>query len=388
MLPRRARPSLALLVAAASLPALTTARDASAYDPQYTHRWIAWQAIDHLVRLYPGKMDLLLRFADAVVDGVEHEDDIFLDGDDEPTTLRLMRHFYNPVTKAGLSMPAFGTFPNSYEWGGQANEQNVYGYDDALRYYQEGDLEAAFFALGHVVHLIQDATVPAHTHLDDHGPPYGDHYEEYCTSRMRSEHEGDLPLPPLDATVPTFTSPEQAWQITASASYWRNMIPGSLSPVEEEIASGAIVEVFPDIEVSLTNHWTIPGIGQLDKAFWEDHPGHYYFKKIGRPGAVDRVAFDPYDPRRFVYDERGDALLVENMAEDLIPLAVLHSAGTIKMFLDDIEELGPPPGMEDPLGPPESSGCSAAGRGGPGTSLLALLSLAALVLFRRRSPSC
>jgi len=379
---RRVLPSCVLLLTAASVPLGLGARDAHAYDPQYTHRWIAWQAIDHLVRLLPGDTDLLRDYAAVLVDGVEHEDDIFLDGDSDPTTLRLMRHFYNPVTGEGLSMEAFGDFPSSYVWGGQPNEQNLWDYQDALRYYQEGDIEEAFFALGHVVHLIQDATVPAHTHLDDHGPPYGDSYEEWCTAQMRSDLEGNLPLPPLEAPIPQFSSLEQAWQLTASASYWRNMVPGALSSIEVEEASGVIAQMFPDIEVNLTGSWEVPGVGVLGKAFWEDQPGYFYFKRLERAGAVDRAQFDPYSPERFVYDSNDGALMVENVAQDMIPLAVLHSAGVIKMFLDDVAAL-PPPGMdEEEPAPPEASGCSAAGGGAAGPAA-ALLALAALLARRR-----
>jgi hypothetical protein len=370
-----------LVLLAGTLIPLVGTRSALAYEPQHTHRWIARQAIEHLLRVHGERYAILREHAEVLVDGVEHEDDAFLDGDSDPFTLRLMRHFFRPLDGAGLTR-GDQAFPSSFEWGGVPNDQNQWGYDDALAHYQAGDLPDAFFALGHVVHLIQDATVPAHTHLDEHGPPYADNYEDWCADQLTSEFEGALPLPPPDAEVPDFASLEEAWQVTASASYWRNMVPGRLSAPAQERASGPIARMFPDIEVNLTRTWTIPDLGNLDKAFFEHQPDHFYFKKALRAGEVDRIDFDPYDPQRFDYGPSGDAVLAENIARDMVPLAVLHSAAVMKLFVDQAAELEPPP--DDPAPPAETmtetGGCSAAGA----SASPALLCLLALACVRRR----
>jgi hypothetical protein len=384
------RPSLLL---AAAIPAIWLAtavapRSASAYDPQYTHRWIARQAIALLQHQFGDRYPLLAEWTERLVDGVEHEDDIILDGDSDIQTIRLMRHFYRPTDGAGLALEPFGVFPNSSEWGAVANDQNDWDYTDALAAYQAGDLDEAFFALGHVVHLTQDATVPAHTHLDDHGPPFGDFYEHYCTSQTRSEFDGDLPVPDLDAPIPEFDTIEELFHHTARTSYWRNMVPGYLSAPQDDVADGVLVEMFPDLYTNITQQWEIPGVGVLDVAFFEDEPGYFYLNKLDKVAMIDRV-FDSATPEEFEYGTNvNDAKLIEVMAGDLIPVAIMSSASAIKHFLDEIETLGPADGAPEdpdhPLPDDETSACAAAGRGGAAPTTASLLLLLALSFLRRR----
>lgn len=369
------------------MPTLVSTPTASAYDPKFTHRWIARQAVELLLHQFGDRYPLLTEWSERIIDGAEHEDDIILDGDTVITTIRLMRHFYRPTDGEGLSI-ALGDFASSRDWGAVANEQNAWDYTDALAAYQAGDLDEAFFALGHVVHLTQDATVPAHTHLDDHGPPAGDDYEHYCTSQMRSEFDGDLPKPPFDIELPEYDSPADIIHHTARTSYWRNMVPGQLSSPQDDEASGVIVEMFPDLYTNITQQWEIPGVGVLDTAFFEDQPGYFYVAKLDKAGMVDRV-FDSREPEAFEFaSNASDYTLVENMANDLVPVAITSSAVMIKHFLDEIETLGPAgedgEDPDHPLPDDETATCSAAGAAGsPLTACLALLTL--FILRRRRS---
>ena len=389
MLFRRPSLLLAALIPAVWLLTAAAPQTASAYDPKWTHRWIARKAIEILQHQFGDQYPLLDEWAESIVDGCEHEDDIILDGDTDIQTVRLMRHFYRPTDGAGLSLQPFGVFPNSQEWGAVANDQNEWDYTDALAAYQRGDLDEAFFALGHVVHLTQDATVPAHTHLDDHGPPNGDFYEKWCTSQMRSEFDGDLPVPDLDAPIPEFDTIEDLFHHTARTSYWRNMVPGTLSAPQDDVATGVIVEMFPDLYTNITQQWEIPGVGVLDVAFFEDEPGYFYLNQLDKVAMIDRV-FDSAVPEEFVYgDNASEVKLVEVMAGDLVPVAIMSSASAIKHFLDEAETLGPPDGddTEDPDHPlpdDETSACSAAGRGGAAPTA-SLLLLALLFIRRRRS---
>ncbi|HUS68722.1 MAG TPA: MYXO-CTERM sorting domain-containing protein [Kofleriaceae bacterium] len=388
MLSRGSSLLLAALIPAAWLPTVAVERSASAYDPQYTHRWIARKAIELLQHQFGDRYPLLEEWAERLVDGVEHEDDLLLDGDTNIQTVRLMRHFYRPTDGAGLALEPFGVFPNSSEWGAVANDTNQWDYTDALAAYQAGDLDEAFYALGHVVHLTQDATVPAHTHLDDHGPPSGDFYEHYCTSQMRSEFDGDLPVPDLDTPIPEYDTIADLFHHTARTSYWRNMVPGHLSAPQDDEASGVIVEMFPDLYTNITQQWEIPGIGVLDVAFFEDEPGYFYLNKLDKVAMVDRV-FDSAVPEEFEYGANvNDVTLVEIMADDLIPAAIVSSAAAMKHFLDEIETLGPadgePEDPDHPLPDDETSTCSAAGSGGA-ASTAPLFLLALFFLRRRRS---
>lgn len=100
----------------------------------------------------------------------------------EDTPTRWMNHFYHPVSGRGLfgylssKDWAQNSFFQSMEFGGNQT------WEKALDSYVKGDKRSAFFALGHVLHLIEDATVPAHTKLDIH--PTGDPYEGWVEENI------------------------------------------------------------------------------------------------------------------------------------------------------------------------------------------------------------
>ncbi len=124
---------------------------------------------------------------------------------DEDDDWRFMRHFYDPINNRGL----LGQFISSKIWAQDTEGQGNYncvnswlcngkhiGYNDkffssptdfswdrAIYEYVYGDKVRAAASLGHIVHLLQDATVPAHVRNDPH-PSHGglgdtDPYERF-----------------------------------------------------------------------------------------------------------------------------------------------------------------------------------------------------------------
>ena len=371
-----------LMVALLALPLVGT-RDAQAYDAENTHRWIARQAAELLIATYPGEYDELLEYTEEVVEGAFHEDDYFLDGDDDPATLRVMRHFFHAPDQAGLTFDG-KTFPNSYEWNGVQSEQNEWDYHDGLRAYQEGKLGEAYFIAGHTVHLISDLTVPAHSHLDDHGPPKGDDYESHCSGRMVNAMEGSLRTPPAGVTIPEFLDLQDAFQKTADASYYRNLYPGDLQGTEP---AGVIAQMFPDMRKGfLSGVWEISGLGKEGSAFYLAQPGYYYFSRNTAPSEYDIIDYDPARPLEREYGPvDSEAPMVERMANELVPVAIVHSAATLKLFIDQARSL--PSLQDEPPTAANTSGCNSSSSTGI-HSLIALFLLAALGrLAARRAPT-
>ncbi len=367
--------SLVALIAA--LPLLSPAV-ANAYDAENTHRWIARQAAEYLVATYPGEYDELLEYTDDVVEGAFHEDDIFLDGDDDPLTLRVMRHFYDAPSGTGLVYDG-ETFPSSYEWNAIGSEQNEWDYNDGLVEYQKGNLAEAYFIAGHTVHLLSDLTVPAHSHLDDHGPPFGDTYENHCSARMRNEFESSLRTPEPGTPIPVFFDLQQAFQQTADSSYYRNLYPGNLSG---DVPTGVIAEMFPDMSKGFfSGVWEIEGVGTEGEDFYEDQPGYYYFSKNEVAPQADILVYDPLRPQNREYGAiASDVPMVERMADELVPVAILHSAAALQMFIDEARSL---PKITDPdtLPPSDGGGCNSTGtERAPWFALLMVLPF----LLRRR----
>lgn len=110
--------------------------------------------------------------------------------DDPP---RWLNHFYDPVHDRGLTTGAMAWLKSKawaqdnraqlalmykaspLAWVGLAQGEPLsYTWQEAIRIYNEGDHKTAFFILGHIVHLLEDAAVPDHTRNDPHleGSPY------------------------------------------------------------------------------------------------------------------------------------------------------------------------------------------------------------------------
>ncbi len=107
---------------------------------------------------------------------------------EEDTPIRWMNHFYNPITGNGL----WG-FSSAKDWSRENIKQLFYPkgnqtWQKAIEFYTNGDKKQAFIALGHVLHLIEDMSVPAHTRDDAH--PEGDPYESWVKNNAEKNFEG------------------------------------------------------------------------------------------------------------------------------------------------------------------------------------------------------
>ena len=110
---------------------------------------------------------------------------------DEDTDPRYANHFYNPITGKGLDgydqkgSLIFKVQGQSAKAWAQNQDSATGDYSEAaiLKNYQNGDAARAYLGIGHIIHLIQDMAVPAHTRNDPHigGDPYEKWAEQYST---------------------------------------------------------------------------------------------------------------------------------------------------------------------------------------------------------------
>ncbi|MCL5016230.1 MAG: hypothetical protein M1312_01285 [Patescibacteria group bacterium] len=168
-----------------------------------THAYLTKEATDFYNKNFPAKQ-ISQDSAGFLIDGSRREDDI----------PRSMDHFYDPVNNRGITydpvikavIPIPGSWLSAKEWSQNPVAQNnlVYKVPEtigsvltaiqqkdvskissetnftwqrAISLYLNGDKNGAMFALGHVLHLLEDMSVPAHTRNDPH--PGGDSYELY-----------------------------------------------------------------------------------------------------------------------------------------------------------------------------------------------------------------
>ncbi|MBF05533.1 hypothetical protein CL644_02390 [bacterium] len=157
----------------------------------------------------------------AIVRGSREEDD----------DARYLNHFYDPVSKKGVaknksSVEWMNDIIKQANWGVgklginrlKATEPLFSGVQDytwkrAVYEYAHGDAVRGAEALGHVLHLIQDATVPAHVRNDPHLSRWGigdeDRYEDFSENFILSD------VPPFSGSAKYFTNLDEAVMSTA-----------------------------------------------------------------------------------------------------------------------------------------------------------------------------
>ena len=162
-----------------------------AYDNEYTHKYINEMATEK------SQIENYLKTSLGINKGIYEEINgqyiwqWIRDGgfeEDEPE-LRCVQHFHNPIEAweaAGLSSffqsmvywaqtpepEDLTIFSNKYSW----QMARIY-YNNALLEGSKEDLAIMFRSLGQLMHLISDASVPAHVRNDSHSS--GDPYEDW-----------------------------------------------------------------------------------------------------------------------------------------------------------------------------------------------------------------
>ena len=158
-----------------------------AYDQDNTHPALTDEIVDFYNLSYPNEF-ISDEFKKELIRGAVEED----------TELRPLNHFYDPIYNKG-----FASYYSSKEWAVSSEKQYAslvnyaaifevtpsslentsygdYSYERAIKDYAMGDKKRAFRALGHVLHLLEDANVPDHTRDDPHPPihsVFGSPYE-------------------------------------------------------------------------------------------------------------------------------------------------------------------------------------------------------------------
>lgn len=99
----------------------------------------------------------------------------------EDTYPRYFNHFYNPETSEGLENKEWGmniTGTSAKRWAfKQDSASGDFSVSQTLENYKIGNYQRAYEGVGHIMHLLQDMSVPAHTRNDPHGD--GDPYEKW-----------------------------------------------------------------------------------------------------------------------------------------------------------------------------------------------------------------
>ncbi len=187
-----------------------------AYEPQPTHSVLAQKSAQLYSQFYNG--NLTGEQISWIQEGARNED----------TPPRWVNHFYDPTTGQGWTSERMGKLPSMVvemvsgmalssekvvsapDWA--QNQQLQVKYKDyegnrtfqkAVFDYVNSNQKEALKSLGHILHLIEDMAVPAHTRQDTHFDALGDPGEPY--EKWVGEHTDLLHLNNLNPKQENFT---------------------------------------------------------------------------------------------------------------------------------------------------------------------------------------
>ncbi len=316
-----------------------------AYSDETTHPALTQETIKFFNLHYPALI-LSPEEAELVIQG----------SIDEDKEARWLQHFYDPVYNRGLVLEndAFPKNPelaviassaripflSSKSWalssraqGGVLNfftagivanyyrNENDFSWERSIYEYAWGNKDIALLSLGHVLHLIQDASVPDHTRNDPH-PPYLD-----------------------------LGSPYEGW----TKKFDRRNI--KILPNEKPIFLSTLSDHFDSLaNYSNNNFFSKDTVCQNKYKFPKEdferdevlsNGKTYFFGYKYQSGELYRLMarsaqsnwFEEKNKQECVYFlDDNDDLILSDYWTLLSKQAVLHGAGVIKLFFDEMEK--------------------------------------------------
>jgi formylglycine-generating enzyme len=237
-------------------------------------------------------------------------------------------HFLDFETKKGFNTDLLYSihteFNSAYQWaiGGDlipAWNHNDYTFNNAVALFKGGDYYNAYQYLGHVMHLLQDMGVPAHTRNDAHGPDMDwlnfimgqrlghDYFEDYCGRTNMSAYNSNLDLAPIYGETTELKLQSLFYDLAHST--------GSLH--------------FSDDSIWEDGHsapqWSA-GSPYLEGHDKENHTSRYYLNKNNKILLVVRED----DFHTYI-----DDIVCESYWEEISPNVVTYSASLLKLFQDE-----------------------------------------------------
>jgi len=287
---------------------------ALAYDDNTTHRAITYEAIK-LFEFYNPNQDFLGLEEDLIIQGSEDEDE----------APRWLNHFYDPVHnrgfKGGRSSKDWAQNPNAQASrpgngviNGYFSDSNDFSWPRAIYEYAWGDKERALLSLGHVLHLVQDATVPDHTRDDAHA--FKKTYERYAERFTTNSFELADGLTARGQKPLRLDSLGEYFDILATFSNGNFFSDDTI--LDDYFGRPKIIK---EIKIETPTKFQVFGTGDLDNVKLV-----YIQKNLDYNGYVKNI---------YTLNDI-DNLVVSDYWQHLSEKAVLGSAGVIELFFKEV----------------------------------------------------
>ena len=264
----------------------------------------------------------------------------------------LTGHFHNPLTNKGLTELGITIGESAYDrankltnpWSWQKARENLYkGLTGLTKTEREKALAKSFEALGHLVHLVQDMSVPAHTRDDMHVPYVdGEPYEAYTSKEIRNLNYTAEPFLYWNVSVSP-NAPKQFWDLDSyngSVAYDSGYIGLSEYTHANFLSKDTIFKYFPHPARENTNYYDFESLPYTVITT----PGNinhntFYITGYGkqRLAALKYFAGELWNlpiplPRVYQLTLHLDNRCHEEYAQYLIPRAVGYSVGLLDYF--------------------------------------------------------
>ncbi len=263
----------------------------------------------------------------------------------------LFSHFYNPITNdSGVG----GIWPSAYDWANATN--NDWSWKKTRDYFYQGltfttktqreeALAKAFKGIGHIIHLVEDVSVPAHTRADLHIPVLDNEpYESYTNIKIGSLQYTSVPFPYWNISNGA-AAPRQLWDVDSydGTPYSGEYIGLAEYTNENYFSKNTIFNSFPypdwpsiveytDIDINGKKRIYLKKLGYAEGGYGEsiNHlaAGKWYYKYL--PSWLKRNGLELDDKCHEDYQQK------------LIPRAVGYSAGLLDYFFRGTLEITVP----------------------------------------------
>ncbi|MFH1292367.1 MAG: lamin tail domain-containing protein [bacterium] len=223
----------------------------------------------------------------------------------EDTPNRWLNHFYDPIFNNGFK----GLYFTAKQWAQSSEEQEKFALGDktwsrAIDFYVKNQEEQAFTALGHILHLIADISVPAHTRDDTH--LLGDSFEQYL---------------------------KIYWDIISNnLSQQIGKARPDLDSIFDELATYSNTGFYSDDSIQ-NSDYELPDLNKLQL-----RDGYLYSKLDGRDYRLTQVRSSIFSKNMKIYSL--DSQVLQDYANLLLPKAVNYSAEAIRLFFAQAEQSG------------------------------------------------
>lgn len=310
-----------------------------AYSAETTHPALTSEIVKFYNHFYPNT------FSDAekqiIMRGSKAEDHPFY---------RPINHFYDPVTEKGLFQRSVsakkwivstktqaiesgnliaGVSESLYSAGGD------YSWERGIYEYVYGDKTRALETLGHVLHLVEDMTVPPHVRDDQHLVGIDTSPYEKWTSRYAPENITTVERLLADGETPVYRGSIEGYMHAMAAFTNAHFFSKDTLPFPSAGASSIHWNKYPVPE------YAIVGSGELvdgeKQSFGISETGGFPYKlfELRERGSIGSREIK----KRYQVSIDGEnEPILEDYWQILSREAVMNGAGVVKLFFDEVEK--------------------------------------------------